>query len=126
MKNLIAAFLLAALIASCTWNNEEDLYSDGTGANCDGSAEVTFSGTVMPIISARCLSCHGATTAANMGSGVRLDTHELVKLRAGNGSLAGVINHASGYPQMPQASAKLSDCQISLIEEWINNGAPNN
>ncbi len=129
MKKISLMFLLCLLMVGCVWNNEEDLYPDetgGTGTNCDGSTEVTFSGTVQPIITSRCISCHSAGAAANSGGGIRLDTHANIKLRADNGSLAGVINHASGYPQMPQGGAKLSECQISLIEQWIEEGAPNN
>lgn len=128
MRKLLLPLLLTAALASCKWDSEEDLYPDepGTGTNCDGSTEITFSSTVMPIISSRCLSCHSANSAANSGGGVRLDTYQNVKTRADNGSLAGVINHDPGYPQMPQGGSKLSDCQISLIEQWIENGSPNN
>ncbi len=128
MKKLVLPLLLTLGLLSCKWDNEEDLYPDetGPGTNCDGSSEVTFSGSVQPIINARCISCHSAGNAANSGGGVRLDSYANIKVRADNGSLAGVINHDSGYPQMPQGGTKLSDCQISLIEQWIEEGTLNN
>jgi len=128
MKKLFLPFLIVMGLVSCKWENEEELYpkDTGTGTNCDGSSEVTFSGTVQPIINGRCISCHSDGNAANSGGGVKLDTYANVKIRADNGSLAGAINHASGYAQMPQGGAKLSDCQISLIEQWIEEGTLNN
>lgn len=128
MKKLVLPLLLTLGLLSCKWDSEEDLYPDetGTGTNCDGSSEITYSGTIQPLISARCNSCHSAANATNFGAGVRLDTYANVKVRADNGSLTGVINHASGYAPMPQGSTKLSECQISLIEQWIEEGTLNN
>lgn len=41
--------------------------------------------------------------------------------------LLGNIKHLTpGYVAMPQGAAKLSDCDIAIIEAWINQGAPNN
>lgn len=128
MNKLILFLTLLVGLAACTWDTEEDLYPDetGSGTNCDGSTEVTFSETIQPIITSRCVSCHSTNGAANLGGGIRLDSYENIKIRADNGSLLGTIKHSPGYPQMPQGSSKLSDCQISLIELWIEEGTLNN
>ncbi|WP_339815322.1 hypothetical protein [uncultured Imperialibacter sp.] len=128
MKRLLLPMLLCFALASCKWDNEQDLYSEetGNGTNCDGSTTITYSASIQPIISARCLSCHSASAASNLGGGVKLDTYQNVKVRADNGSLLGTIKHKSGYPQMPQSGSKLSSCQISLIEKWISEGTLNN
>ncbi|CAD5267612.1 MULTISPECIES: hypothetical protein [unclassified Imperialibacter] len=128
MRKLFLPVLLCFALASCKWDNEQDLYPEetGGGTNCDGSTAITYSASIQPILSARCLSCHSASASSNLGGGVRLDSYQNVKVRADNGSLAGVVNHDSGYPQMPQGSSKLSSCQISLIEQWIAEGTLNN
>jgi len=38
----------------------------------------------------------------------------------------GTIEHQPGYPVMPTSGVKLSDCDISLLNQWIANGALNN
>ncbi len=43
-----------------------------------------------------------------------------------NGSLLGVIKWESGYTAMPLNGNKLTDCEIIQIENWIQNGTPQN
>jgi hypothetical protein len=42
------------------------------------------------------------------------------------GQLDGAINHRSGYPQMPRDGPKLPECELTRINIWIRDGAPNN
>jgi len=98
-----------------------------TPAECDLS-NVTFSNTVWPIINANCTSCHSGSSA-NLG--IRLEDYATVKAQASiaagsSGSLIGAITHSSGNFPMPKDRAKLSDCNISKINKWIQNGMPNN
>ena len=48
------------------------------------------------------------------------------KTMALNGKLMGTINHASGFSAMPKGGAKLSNCQIAVVQKWVTAGAPNN
>jgi hypothetical protein len=48
------------------------------------------------------------------------------KAVAMNGRLLGSINHTNGYSAMPQNAAKLSDCQIAVIKQWMDANTPNN
>lgn len=94
---------------------------------CDLS-NVTFSGTVWPIINTNCTSCH---SGASPNAEVRLESYETIKFQAsipaGNaGSLLGAISHSSGNTPMPKDAAKLDNCTISKISKWIQNGMPNN
>ncbi len=124
MTTLITGlFLLMIVIAvSCSKSSEEDLRSSTPPISCD-TVNMTYAADVMPVLKANCYSCHG--NGGNSG-GVNLDTYDNVKDEADDGALLGTITHASGYPPMPANGGKLSDCDINIIRDWINRGAPDN
>jgi len=105
------------LIHSCYYSNEEDIY--GAGTNCDLTT-AKYSQKVSSILSDNCVSCHGAGLQS---AGIRLDSYDAVKVFAESGLLSKVIKHESGVVPMPYGLPKLSDCNISVIEEWVSNGA---
>lgn len=111
---------LAFSFNACYYDNVEDLYP--TAGDCD-TANVSYSGDVWPIINTNCTGCHsGAAASGN----VRLENYSQIKIAADNGSLLAVIKHENGWSPMPKGGAQLSDCNISTIEEWINQGTPEN
>lgn len=110
------------LIIGCSKSSEDTLTTPVTPSSCD-TANMTFAKDVQPILQANCYSCHGN---GNVNGGVTLDNYAGVKAVADNGNLVAVITHAAGYPAMPQGAAKLSDCDINIIKDWINRGATNN
>ena len=121
----ISAFLLVIMLSSCKYDNEEDLYPQPI--TCD-TTNVTFAGTVKPIIDQYCLSCHNGTSPS---AGIILETYSEIAASAAIpvgtfGSLMGVIKHSEGNSPMPQNGDKLSDCKIRQIQKWINDGTPNN
>ncbi|MFM7769644.1 MAG: hypothetical protein ACKO8Q_03730, partial [Bacteroidota bacterium] len=61
----------------------------------------------------------------NPDGGVALTNHTQVAASANNGSLMGVLTATNGYNLMPQNSYGLPTCKITQIQNWINNGAPN-
>ena len=71
--------------------------------------------------------CHDANTKSD---NVDLSNYDGVKAAALNTSkqntslLLGAINHQSGFTEMPENAAKLSDCTVEKITAWINDGAP--
>jgi hypothetical protein len=99
-----------------------DTTGHGGGGGCD-TVNVTFSGTIKPILQNNCVGCHSGPGAPN---GVNLTTYNGAKAVALNGKLSGVVRHAPGFPAMPKGGAKLSDCKVAQIVAWINRGAPNN
>ena len=123
----ITSFLLAgaALLAACTSQNGEDLLA-GSGPPptpaCDTS-NVTYAGTVAPLLQARCTGCHGNSGAA---AGLNLSSYAQVRAIAANGQLMGTTTHAAGYRPMPQGGTKLSDCDLAKLQQWVTAGAPNN
>jgi hypothetical protein len=84
---------------------------------------VSFAQHVFPVIDKYCKGCH---SGANPWAGLRLRNYSEVRVIATNGLLLGVINHSSGFPQMPMTIGKLDSCIIATITQWINDGAPNN
>ena len=94
---------------------------------CEQSAcqttDLSFAGTILPILKVRCVGCHSGTSASG---GIRLNTHAGVKAVADNGRLMGAITWASGFKPMPEGGAQLPDCEISQIQAWVDQGALNN
>ncbi len=83
--------------------------------DCD-TLNVTYAGTVYPILQANCISCHsGETPAGNLD----FTDYEQVSIVAQNGALMGSIQHLEGYSPMPQNSPKLDDCSIAQIGIWV-------
>ncbi|MEK7253943.1 MAG: hypothetical protein AAB316_04310 [Bacteroidota bacterium] len=124
MKNFLLKILIfaaAASIGGCYYDNEEELYPD-TGGDCD-LANVTYGGTILPILQSNCFSCHDA---ANNNGGVTLEGYANLKIWVNNGYLLGAIRHESSFAPMPQGETKLLDCTIQKIEKWVSDGAPNN
>lgn len=94
-----------------------------THCPCD-SANVTFSGSVQPIINNNCVSCHGSS---NPSGGISLVDYNTVKASVDGGRFVGAIEQLQGFSPMPKiAGVKLSECNIGIINKWINQGMPNN
>src|SRR5258707_3541747 len=85
---------------------------------------------VRPLFVRRCFGCH---SAAEMRSGLSLESYAGVMKggssgdvaiagRAASSMLFKVVNRDEGVPQMPLGQAKLPDTEISLIRDWIQFG----
>jgi len=91
-------------------------------SECD-LTNVTYAQSVWPIIQNSCTGCHSGPTP--QGNLVLINYSEIAQIAA-NGFLSGVINHASGFVAMPYNAQQLSSCKIDIIEDWIQQGYPNN
>ncbi len=113
--------LLIVLLSNtgCYYDKEEILYPQTV---CD-TANVTYSGSVVPLLLSNCTSCHGGSTPS---AGIGLDTYAGVKTQVTNGRLWGAVSHATSYSAMPKNAAQLSTCSLAKIRKWIDAGAPNN
>lgn len=132
-SNLLTYILAVVVLLGfqqCSPDNKVVTVPDDNGNNpteCDAT-NVSFSATVMPIISANCLSCHTGTSA---NGGIRLENLANIRTQASiaagsYGSLYGVISHSSGNNPMPRNAGKLADCDIKKIKSWIDAGMPDN
>ena len=84
---------------------------------------VTFSGTIWPIIENKCQGCHSGTSP---GGGITLAGYDDLATLAGDTRLDGTINHRDGYKAMPLGGSKLPQCELDQIAAWIADGFPNN
>ena len=107
------------LLVSCYYDNEEALYP-ALNTVCD-TTNVTYSGTIAPILSSYCTTCHSGSVPS--GS-VALTNYSNVLTIASNGTLMNALN-GNGVPKMP-VSGSLSTCQIVQFQIWIRNGMANN
>lgn len=92
--------------------------------SCD-TTQVTLSGTVRPIFNIYCNNnaCHGGSQPQG---GINLTTYSGTKSVALSGQLVGSVEHLSGYRAMPEGGARLSDCDLLKIRQWVAEGALNN
>jgi mono/diheme cytochrome c family protein len=119
---LLLSVITIAMVASCYYDNEEALYPS-YNSTCD-TTNVTYSGTIAPILSSNCLSCHSNANAASFGNNIRLENYADVVSRAP--AIEGSIKHTGNYSPMPKNGGKLKDCSITQFDIWVKNGMPNN
>jgi len=116
---IIGLFLVIST-SSCYYDNEEELYPNPT--ECD-TTNITYSGTVAPLVSSNCNSCHSSTSPS---AGIITDNYTDLQTIVNNGKFRGAINHLQGYQPMPKGGNMLSDCNLAKINLWLDSGAPNN
>lgn len=118
-KLLPVALPLLLGLSACYYHVEEELYPD---LGC-ATENVTYSGTILPILDTNCFICHNQAT--NEGN-VTLEGYDNLLMLVDSGRLLGAIRHEPGFFPMPQNQPQLVACTIEKIEAWINSGAPNN
>lgn len=114
-KYIFTLFSFILILASCTFNNEDDLYGD---IECD-SENVTFSADIQSIVATNCatIGCHVAG-----GQPPILESYDNIKAIVDNGLMEERVIIQRNMPP----GTILDDCVIEFIEVWINEGAPNN
>ena len=125
-KRLFPALLTAAipfLLWGCYYDVEEELYP--TVIDCDTNA-VSYASAVTPILSSKCLSCHGGDAA--LGGSYQLGTYADLKayLDVSKANFISSIKQDGAVSAMPKGLPKLPDCEINKLVSWINKGYPEN
>lgn len=124
MRVLIFSSFVLLTAWGCYYDSKEYLFPE-INTSCD-TTQITFTGSVKPILQQYCFSCHSNNTAPSYGGNIKLEDYGDVKLRVDNGSLLGTISHAGGYSPMPKGASKLGDCPVNVVQKWIEAGNPNN
>jgi len=125
LSHFVLFFLFGFLVFNSCKHSPQDITRDDPGNGIDppidtilcDSTFVTYPGTVYPILDAYCISCHSGQTPAGA-----LDFNDYgdVAYVAESGQLSGSIKFEDGYSSMPKDGNKLSNCEIALIEIWVN------
>ncbi len=123
---MVASCFLVITFTGCYNDIAEELYPT-RNSQCD-TLKITYSGTIAPIITNNCLNL-GCHTANQPYAGLQFDTYAnfILSIPADRliKSLKYTYNTSSSAKNMPP-TGKLSDCDISKIEAWINKGHPDN
>ncbi|HEY5470803.1 MAG TPA: hypothetical protein VIK07_09795 [Bacteroidales bacterium] len=114
----VSVFLF--FFVSCYYDNEEALYP-ALSNSCD-TTNVTFSGTIVPILKNNCYSCHSNANAA-FGANIHLEGYANVVTNYAKIIVS--INLGSGVKAMPPGG-KLKACSLTQFDIWIRNGMLNN
>jgi hypothetical protein len=102
-----------------TWLEQGAL--NNSCVDCD-STLASFSGAIVPTLSASCTSCH---SGASPDGQLDLTTHAGVVSAVDTRNLMGCIQHSPYAEAMPPSGNPLTDCQIQQFQNWINAGMPN-
>lgn len=121
-KKIATLFSIGILLAyqSCTYDKGSTTVPT---SNCDTLNTISYSAQVVPILQQNCYSCH---LSASTGGGILLGTHTQAKAVAQGSRFVGAIKQLSGFSAMPKGGSKLTDCQIAILQKWINQGCLNN
>jgi len=120
MKPIFGLLIVVACLTGCYYDHANLVYPK---ANCV-ITNVTYSSTITSILRANCYGCHSGNASA--GGGIALDNYTSLKVYVSNGQLMNSINHTGGIAGMPLNASQLLPCDISTIQAWVSNGAPNN
>jgi hypothetical protein len=118
--SLVTITLFSFFFVSCYYDNEEALYPSLSNS-CD-TTNVTYSGTIVPILQSSCLGCHG--TPPQGGTSRSLSTYSEVVANADR--ITGSIKQLSNFRAMPEGSGKIKSCSITQWDIWVRNGMLNN
>lgn len=119
MKRSIFALIVIACYTGCYYDTEEELYPT---LECN-TLDMSYEQDVLPILQNRCYQCHDQ---ANNQGNVTLEGYDNLILRVNSGRFLGAIKRESGFSPMPKNEPALPACEIAKIEQWVNDGAPNN
>jgi cytochrome c5 len=117
--SLATITLFSFFFVSCYYDNEEALYP-ALSNSCD-TTNVTYSGSIVPILNNSCLTCH---SNASTGGSIVLTTYAEVVASAPR--ITGSIKQLSGFSAMPKNGGKIKSCSISQWDIWVKNGMLNN
>ncbi|GAB2770433.1 cytochrome c5 [Hymenobacter luteus] len=117
----VLCLLLSFMLGSCAYDKADEIAEPKVP--CTTPAVVSYSVSISPLLDKNCRSCHNP---ALLTGSVNLEDFSVIQKYIRSGELMGNVKHLPGYNPMPQGGTKLSDCDIELLQKWVDAGAPNN
>lgn len=109
-------FIAAMSQTACYYDNEKTLYGDNV---CDTTL-VSYLSDIKPIVEANCISCHAPGGEQEISP--LLTYEDMIKYISDNN----MVDRVRGNSSLMPPSGKMGNCNLLLIEAWINQGALNN
>jgi hypothetical protein len=116
--------LFVTILTGCYYDNFGELKPESalSQSGCDTTVAISYSNHIVPLLQASCTGgCHNTVS-----SSFDLTNYSAVNTSAADGSLLGSVQWVSSFRPMPEASGKISDCDIAKIRLWIAQGSLNN
>lgn len=124
---ILSVLPLILFICSCgSPSSLDDASSNEEKIDCNISSEISYAKDVVPILQNNCYECHNDEDYAKKADGHKLFGYESFKKEVDEGMVKGSILHSAGFIGMPYRRKKLDTCDISLILNWVEQGAKNN
>lgn len=118
-SKLFILCLLTLLVYSCSNDSEDDLNIDNP---IDNPIVVNYTDNIKTIMQSSCVGCH--SSPPSNGAPFALVNFSQVNQRA-NGVLNAMKKQSGASGAMPP-SGRLPQATIDLIQQWIDNGKPEN
>jgi len=126
-----------AVLAKFSKTDLEELSAYFASLKKTNHGTASFARDILPIIGARCLSCHEQEGEGANRSGLKLHTYQAVMAgtqQGGNLIIPGepktstfmIMLTRQDHMRMPFGQPPLSDDEIRVIGKWIEQGAENN
>ncbi|MFM7015226.1 MAG: hypothetical protein ACKOX3_02755 [Bacteroidota bacterium] len=130
-KNILFTLMLGIIaLSGCYYDNVEELHPYNTDKACGDTSltTLTYNANVRWIIEGSCgttgaqgSNCHGASSSQSFSLASYSDLKNCVNSPVKT-LLLDIKQTPDANSPMPKGGGKLTDCQIKVVENWINQG----
>jgi hypothetical protein len=118
MKKIIFLLVVFSGLIGCYYDVKTELYGTPT---CDNSV-ISYNGRIKTIMETNCTGCHSGN---NPSAGIPLTTVAEIKTANNVGVWLCSIQQLEQCSAMPKGG-KLSECEITACQLWVEAGYPEN
>lgn len=94
---------------------------DESFGGCDTLSGARYATFVQPLVQSKCKGCH---SGSNPQGGIKLTTYLEIKALALDGRLYSSVTASANW--MPKGGARLDDCKLAKLKQWVDAGALEN
>lgn len=116
------------LITSCTYDSEDDLIAneianeDDSNQEADDLNAITYDNTIKAIVDSNCISCHSSPPR----NGAPFALVNFTQVSGRSGLVLNAISRQAGAAGAMPPAGRLPQNAINQVDEWIENGTPEN